>query len=287
MRTRWSFAAVLVATAACHRIEDKRTAATNRPDDGEAGPRAGQTVELAHEASAESAALAPIGPEPWFTNLSVPAFPDAVVSLPNGATSPRPVVIVLHGSGDRPDWNCDAWRHVTGAHGFVLCPRGDEDAQSSTGADRRYTLRGGQYLRRYVDTALDALGARYAGYVDGRRPIVAGFSLGATEAALLAVEDPRSLPRIGLLEGGQDVWTPERIHRFHWEGGERVLFGCGTKGCALVSKTVAARLEKAGIEAHVVYANVGHTNDLPLQEAIMREIAWFLSDDSRWAALSR
>jgi predicted esterase len=287
MRALWSFAAVLVATAACRRVEDKRVAVTNRPDDREAGLRAGQRLETARDASAESAALAPIAPEPLFTNLSVPTFPDPVVSVPNGATSPRPVVIVLHGSGDRPDWNCDAWRHITGAYGFVLCPRGDEDTQSSTSTDRRYTLRGGQYLRGYIDAALDALATRYAGYVDGRRPILAGFSLGAAEAAVLASEDPRFLPRMALLEGGQDVWTRERIHGFHWEGGERVLFGCGSKGCALASKATAAKFEKAGVESHVVYANVGHTSDRPLQEAIMTEMAWFLGDDPRWAAMSR
>jgi pimeloyl-ACP methyl ester carboxylesterase len=287
MRTLWPFAAVFVVAAACHRIEDKGTAAKNRPDDREAGSPAVRPLEAGSGDSAGSTALAPIAPQPLFTNLSVPAFPDPVVSVPNGATSPRPVIIVLHGSGDRPDWNCDAWRHITGASGFVLCPRGDEDAQSSTSADKRYTLRGGQYLRRYIDAALDALNTRYPGYVDGVRPVVAGFSLGATEAALLAVDDPRHLPRVGLLEGGQDVWTPERIHRFHWEGAERVLFGCGSKGCVPAAKTAAAKLEKAGIESHVVYASVGHTNDRPLQEAVMTEIAWFLGDDPRWVALPR
>lgn len=51
-----------------------------------------------------------------------------------------------------------------------------------------------------------------------------------------------------------------------------------------VAKAAATKLEKVGVESHVVYANVGHTSDRPLQEAIVTEIGWFLGDDSRWAA---
>jgi poly(3-hydroxybutyrate) depolymerase len=50
-----------------------------------------------------TAPLPPLPQEPLFTNLVVPGFPEAVLSIPNGATSRRPVLIVLHGSGDRPD----------------------------------------------------------------------------------------------------------------------------------------------------------------------------------------
>jgi hypothetical protein len=92
-------------------------------------------------------ARAPIPPDPLFTNLGVIGFPEAVLSVPNGATSPRPLLIVLHGTSDRPDWNCDAWRHITGAQGFVLCPRGDYDPRESTPTDRRFTLRGGARVR--------------------------------------------------------------------------------------------------------------------------------------------
>ena len=33
----------------------------------------------------------------------------------------------------------------------------------------------------------------------------------------------------------------------------------------------------------MVHANVGHTNDRPLQEAIMGELEWYLDGDARWA----
>src|ERR1019366_5566203 len=149
-------------------------------------PRGGVVAELDARVAEPDAtpegplSLSPIPPEPLFTNLTVPGFPDAVVALPNGARTPRPVLIVIHGSGDRPDWNCDAWRHITSDHGFVLCPRGEYvPKESGRGDDRRYTHTGGAYLRLHLDAALTALAARFAGYVDVDRPLVAGFSLGA------------------------------------------------------------------------------------------------------------
>lgn len=228
------------------------------------------------------AALPAIAPEPLFTNLSIPGFPEAVVSVPNGATTRRPVVVVLHGSGDRPDWNCDAWRHITGARGFVLCPRGTYDPRESTPGDARYTHRGGTYLHRHVDLGLEALAARFDSYVDTDRPVLAGFSLGATEVAQLAVADPARFPRVALVEGGHAVWTDATAQAFASKGGRRVLFACGSPWCAPLAKAAATLLARRGIEARVVYAVVGHTNDRPLQEAIMREIAWFLAEDSRW-----
>jgi predicted esterase len=236
------------------------------------------------DASVDAArGLPPIPPEPLFTNLVVPGFPEAVVSVPNGATSARPLAIVLHGTSDRPDWNCDAWRHMTGARGFVLCPRGDFDPRESTPGDRRFTLRGGAPLRAYVEAATQALAARFAGYVDVERPVAAGFSLGATEIAQLALGDPARFPRVAGLEGGHGVWTAAAISAFAAKGGSRVLFGCGSTWCTNPARAAARRLIAGGVEARVAFAPVGHTNDRPLQEALMRELPWFLDGDPRWA----
>jgi poly(3-hydroxybutyrate) depolymerase len=241
------------------------------------------TLADASDAGDAEAGLAPFPSEPLFTNLSIPGFPEAVVSVPNGATSRRPVLIVLHGSGDRPDWNCDAWRHITGAQGFVLCPRGQYVPLESTKDDLRYTLRGGATLRAHVDAALDALAARFGAYVDVDRPVVTGFSLGATEIGQLAAGDPARFPRVAQLEGGDGVWTAATVAAFSAHGGGRVLFGCGSTWCVPPAKAAAARLAKGGVEARTVCARVGHTTDRPLQEAIMGELAWFLEGDPRWA----
>jgi len=239
-------------------------------------------VHDAQDADAPAPPLPPIADRPLFTNLTVTGYPEPVVSVPNGATSRRPVILVAHGTSDRPDWNCDAWRHITSARGFVVCPRGEHAPQESTRDDERFTLRGGAYLLGYVDAALAALAVRFAGYVDVDRPVLAGFSLGATEMAQLAVRDPARFPRIAMLEGGQKVWTAAAIRQFEAGGGQRVLFGCGSPWCVPETKAVLARFDKAGFEARMVSANVGHTNDRPLQEAVMAQLEWFLGGDARW-----
>lgn len=262
------------------------------PRDALLGAAEGAPLAAAHpaeiDASADAAGgLPPIPADPLFTNLTVPGFPDAVVALPNGATTRRPVLIVVHGSGDRPDWNCDAWRHITGDHGFVLCPRGDYvPRESGKGDDKRYTHRGGAYFRRHVEAALSALATRFADYVDIERPVLAGFSLGATEVASLALGDPARFPRVAELEGGQDVWTDANARAFGAGGGRRVLFGCGSSWCLPAARAATARLQKAGLASRIVQANVGHTTDRPLQEAIMVELGWFLDGDPRWPTAS-
>jgi predicted esterase len=262
---------------------DCRSGATERG--GAVQATASQTAADAEAVTPTDAAasLPPLPPDPLFTNLGPGEGGTDVVSVPNGATSPRPVLIVLHGAGDRPDWNCDAWRHITGAQGFVLCPRGDYVPAESTPGDRRYTIRGGAPLRAHLDEALGTLGERFAGYIDDERPLAAGFSLGATEIAQIAIAHPERFSRVALLEGGHGVWTPKAIRSFADGGGRRVLFGCGSSWCLGPAEDAAKRLRAGGVEARVVHANVGHTNDRPLQEAIMGELGWYLDGDARWA----
>src|SRR5262245_45833853 len=45
-------------------------------------------------------------------------------SIPIGAREPRPIMIALHGGSERPERACSAWRGITEAYPFVVCPRG-------------------------------------------------------------------------------------------------------------------------------------------------------------------
>ncbi|HXN30955.1 MAG TPA: hypothetical protein VN894_03795, partial [Polyangiaceae bacterium] len=128
-----------------------------------------------------------------------------------------------------------------------------------------------------------ALAARFGAYVDVDRPIVAGFSLGAAEVAQIAVADPARFSRVAQVEGGHSAWTPSAAGAFASHGGLRALFACGSAWCVGPARDAAVRLSKAGVGARTVHADVGHTTDRPLQEAIMRELQWFIGDDPRWA----
>jgi hypothetical protein len=226
----------------------------------------------------------PLPADPPFVDFPVPGHPDAVVGLPNRATSPRPVIVVIHGLGGRPDPNCKAWRAIVRGWGFVLCPRGEYDPQRSTPGDRRYTPPGGDRLLARIDAALAALAERYAGYADVRAPVLAGFSRGAYEIAALGQRGLPRFSRLAVLEGGVDGWSASTIEAFAAQGGVRVLFGCGSPWCGPSATTAAALIgQRAGVESRVVSAPVGHANTPPLQEAIRTQLAWFFAGDERWA----
>jgi predicted esterase len=236
--------------------------------------------DAAPDAPMDAPTLRPL--DGFFEALPVPGHPDAWLSLPTGATSRRPVVVVLHGAGDRPDWQCGGWRHATGEYPFVVCPRGKIDPQSTKG-DIRYTHVGdAPMLLAHIDGALEALAARYPDYVDATTPLLAGFSLGAAQVVTLAVRLPARFPRIALIEGATTSWSDTRVSAYLQSGGQRMLFGCGQGLVRKTAETVAKRLIHLGLDTRVVYANVGHTFDPPLEDAVHGELAWLVQGDERW-----
>jgi hypothetical protein len=123
---------------------------------------------------------------------------------------------------------------------------------------------------------------RYGSLVDITHPLLSGFSLGATEAALLAQRDPERFPRVAVLEGGLDVWIHETIAAFLSRGGRRVLFGCGSGWCTPPAEAAVERIEHSGIGARVAFADVGHRPAPALQAAVGEELEWFVDGDARW-----
>jgi hypothetical protein len=270
-------AAVLaIGGAACGTVvsDSKRAGAANAgalvasPDRLAAAPR--------EEVEAPAATPRPRAP---FASLEVPGFPAAVVALPAEATRRSRVVVVVHGLGDWPERHCEAWRTVTSARAFVLCPRGERAPERSRPGDLRYTHPGGAPLRRHLDAALSALAARYGDEVDAQRAALAGFSLGATEVSLLAQADPARFPRVAVLEGGLDVWIGSTVRAFAAGGGERVLFGCGSAWCTPPAIAAASRIEQGGVSVLVVSTDVGHTMGPALQDALAGALPWLLGEE--------
>jgi pimeloyl-ACP methyl ester carboxylesterase len=232
--------------------------------------------------ASDAPALAPL--PGFFEALPVAGHPDAWTSLPTGATGKRPVVVVIHGAGDRPDWQCGGWRRATDAFPFIVCPRGKEaPGQGVTPSDIRYTHVGGPPLQDYIDRALVALASRYPDYADTTGPVLAGFSLGSYAILTLAVQDPVRFSRIALVEGVTDGFDDARARKFVAGGGNRVLFGCGQRGCKLAATTAAQRLSaRDHLDARVVFAPVNHTFDPPLEDAVRAEMPWLVEGDARW-----
>ncbi len=244
------------------------------------------SIELPDAASedADSTKLAPLAAGGALISLEVEGYRDAIVSIPSGATGPRPVVVALHGNYDRPEWQCDVWRQITAGFPFVLCPRGTPRSDAPKSEDR-WTYGGLDATEKELDAALDALRERFPKYVDPGPGIYTGFSLGAIYGKLIARKRATDFPRAVFVEGGYEGWSMEKAKSFAKAGGARVLFACGQAACVHASKSVAGWLEKAEVPARVVSGgNVGHTYDGPVQKAIAGEWSWLTAGDARFPA---
>jgi predicted esterase len=219
--------------------------------------------------------------------LAVPGHHEAVVSLPLGATSPRPLLVAAHGAGDRAEFHCELWRSIVGDRAFVLCPQGRRTDERVPHADAAYYYPDHFALDKEVQAAMKALRERYGAHLDDARAVYAGFSQGAIHGALLIALHPERFPRAALVEGGNGFfgeWSLKAARRYRSGGGERVLFGCGSPACVRSADRCAGYLEKAGAETLVVHAEgAGHSYGPEMQTELEKNFAWLVAGDPRWA----
>lgn len=241
---------------------------------------------------------APPGPPPLavtapFVELVVPSHAPAVVSVPMGATSPRPLLVATHGAGGTPEAHCSFWRAIVGDAAFVLCPRGVTSDVHAPPGERGYFYPTHHALEREVALAVAALRERFGPHVDPNRPIYAGFSQGATMGALFVARPPRPPepdrrdppPFAGaiLIEGGFDEWTLASARAFKAASGERVVFACGRAKCVDGAKRSAGYLRKAGVETVVIHAEgAGHTYEGAVKGRVEEAFPWVIEGDARW-----
>ncbi|WP_437835287.1 hypothetical protein [Sorangium sp. So ce1153] len=260
------------------------TAAAPAADGGVTAPAA-DAAPPAAGAAALAAQIAPLRAEGPFVELAVEGFPSAVVSVPIGATARRPVLIASHGNYDRPEWQCQVWRGIAGDGAFILCPRGVARSDSPSASDVRFTYESNARLEQEIDAGLAALRARFPEHVDPGAVLYTGFSLGAIMGSAIAARRAALFPRLVLVEGGHDKWTPATAKAFAEGGGQRVLFVCAQAGCGAAASAAAARLERAGVLTRVVRGKeAGHRYDGPVAEETQRALGWILEGDPRWLA---
>ncbi|MET0593211.1 MAG: hypothetical protein ABW133_10960 [Polyangiaceae bacterium] len=247
-----------------------------------AGAPAPSTSAPAPSTSAPASALPPLAADAKLIPLAVAGFREAIVSIPLGATTPRPVVLALHGNFDRPEWQCDVWRGVTRARAFVVCPRGIPRPDAPRSLDR-WTYGNGTAVRAEIDASIAALRARFGDYIAEGPILYTGFSLGAIHGVGIVASDAARYPRAVLVEGGHDGWTQARAKAYAAAGGKRVLFACGQRGCKTDAGNAAKRLKREGVETDVVFGGeVGHTYDGPVAAEVLRVWDWLVDGDPRW-----
>lgn len=216
-------------------------------------------------------APAPLSAPSELVVLPVPGFRDAVVSLPLGATKPRPIALALHGNFDRPEWQCEVWRRITRGEVFVLCPRGTPRSDVPKNLDR---WEWGSLAKTKAElvAALAALRARYPEHVQSGPVIFTGFSLGAILGARLIQDPELDIGAAVLTEGGYQGWTAAKVKGLKPRV-RRVLFACGQSECRNAYRYQLEGLFQRGELPAAVVADVkaGHTYDDPLAALIASE----------------
>jgi hypothetical protein len=239
-------------------------------------------ASVAPRDASEEPTLAPLRGEPPIVPLAVEGFPDAVISIPLGATSPRPVVVATHGMWDFPEGLCDDQRWIFHDRAWVICPRGRPMP------DKTFFYDSAEALSREIAADVRALVTRYPGYVDEGGMLYTGFSLGAILGVGVITHDPARFPRAVLIEGGEDRWTPGLAASYAKGGGQRVLFACGLRGRVGAAQQAASMLEHAGVGARVVLGKLPdagqfmHWYNGPIAEETRAAQPWLFESDARW-----
>jgi predicted esterase len=257
--------------------------ACKRADARDAIPSAAPSVASLPGLSGGNPGPSPLRSDSAIVPLPVEGFPDAVVSIPLGATTPRPVVVAAHGMWDGPDGLCDDQRWIFRDAAWVLCPRG-----RPTGDNKTFHYDSADSLAREIDAAVRALAERYPGYVDEGAMLYTGFSQGAIFGVSVITRDPARFPRAVLIEGGEDKWTPALASKYAKAGGQRVLFACGLRGRVPAAQRTASMLEGVGVGARAVLGKLPETGQFihwyngPIAEETRAALPWLLEADPRW-----
>jgi poly(3-hydroxybutyrate) depolymerase len=221
--------------------------------------------------------LPPLAAASWHLELPVKGFGPASVSVPLAATTPRPIVVVLHGALDRADWQCGSFRGVLGGHVFVLCPQG-----IAGGAAGRFTFGSVDDTSAELRAALAALKERFGKHVAPSPVVLIGYAEGAALAVELARQEPSFFARVALVQGEPTVFSPTAATVFAQRGGKRALFFCTNATCDDSAVSRALILQRARVEAKAVRKDVGPYLDERFTAALAPEVSWLLEGDARF-----
>jgi hypothetical protein len=189
-------------------------------------------------------------------------------------------MVALHGGSDRPGWACGEWRAIADAYPFLVCPRGqgaDAALYWSTPAKTK------QAIERLVAVARGRFGAKNGDWLAEGPVVLAGFSMGATQAMLLGREEPKRWPRLAIAENAYDQSAVSAFAASY--AGERVAFLCTTVACGPVYRAAGATLAKRGVPARVNLAGTNaHGMWTITNESMRRDWPWLEDGVQGWEA---
>jgi|GEM_PF-1170280 len=258
-------------------------------DAADAGEEAGAVSE-AGDADHAACGVGDGGGEDAEAHAALGGFPEqldlrdgndelGVVSVPLGAREPRPIVVALHGGSERPERACSAWRRVTDAYPFVVCPRG------WGGNERRLGWKNAADTGRRIARALAATKSAFGAWIQDTPSIVlAGFSMGAVQVALLARRAPQTYRRIVIGDAAHNPRSALTFaHAWVEGGGERALFMCTTSGCEPSMRAAARKVALAKGAARLNIAPTQkHALSEPVVQSLRRDWPWLVEGAEGW-----
>lgn len=213
--------------------------------------------------------------------LPVPGHPPSAFVAPDVAGR-RPLLVVLHGNADRPEWICPVFAQLARHRAWVLCPRGFLRRDVPIQLDR-WNFGTMASVRAEVEASLQALHTRFPDRVDLDRPVIAGFSLGGYLASRLAVEQPTQFPRVLAHAGGLGVWTAAGVQKWRKTGGVAMLLTAGEPFREAPTRKTCARVQASGAQCEVVQVpDLGHEYTGRYADAVTEAFARLVAGDARW-----
>ncbi len=239
--------------------------------------RGGQNSGRAVVEISDSNPLYPLTESP--ERLKVPGFNHAVFVSPSAqSNTARPVVIVLHGNFDRPEWQCDMWQSVASWYGWILCPRGVRTPWA-TEAEDRWTYRGGaKTVSSEMMAALAALESRFPGAVTREGAVLVGFSLGAILIPELIQLHPDWFDTVFLIEGGLKQ-LDRHLLSMKQRGVERIGLAMSTAGNRQKTSGIQVKIKRKGlVSVYVDMRGAGHNYRQDFRSTGQKALRYLLGD---------
>jgi len=268
----------LLATVSCQRSTDPQPAP---PLSAQPPPTAAPAPSAAPEPA--RAGLQPLSGVAWIEHLELDDGHEAYVCPPSGAREPRPLIVAVHGAGDRPEWACGGWRMVASEYAFVVCPQGMKmDAT-------RFAWDNGETIRQRVARAISAVRARFGAYIAEGPTLYAGFSQGATLSSPTLLDPAQPFPFIVLAEGGYGLVQDRAfLGKLRARGVESVLLACGTPHCFATMRAAEPHLSAAGIPALIGGdPKSGHNLNGEMQAGLQKVWPDFIAGLPNWRGFKK
>jgi len=187
--------------------------------------------------------------------------------------------VSTHGAGGDPEGACAYWVKLSEGQAFVLALRGT----AFNGTDSSFYYKDHLALGRELAAALGAARSQFGHRFAPGAGVYSGFSQGATMGVGMIPPFGKELPHLVMIEGGYDYWNVAHARKFDRNGGQRVLFACGTGWCADKATKAAEWLRQAGLEARVEHApGAGHTPGGEVEARVRAALPWLVAEQPGW-----